>query len=140
MKDRGARRREMTGSIQRDRAICPVCRALMFLIATVLLAGQAEDLARFADAHEYFDYRDTVLSMAKPPELARGVVACMFNDPRQCERHTRRVIQSAASNDEKETAHLFRLAFYLAHGRSRSASAEWGAMVKLGSRPDPGSI
>jgi hypothetical protein len=105
--------------------------AAILAVPTLIGASAGADLADLYEAHEFFAYRDAVQSMARPPQIARGIVACVFNDLRHCEQYMRRVLSSGAAKEDQETAHAHLLALYLVLGRSRAALSEWNSLFKL---------
>lgn len=128
-----------TISVGSDMRTVFACASLLGLSALVCPGQTATDLADLYGAHQYFEYRDAVDKMAKPTELESGIVACVFNDLRGCERHMGRVLRSRASDDDKIIAH--RQLSYLNGelGRNRSALLHHDANLKLTSNAPPPS-
>jgi predicted aspartyl protease len=58
----------------------PSVSVLLTLLLCFAAGAQQTDLNALRQSHQWFAFRDAVQSMAKPPDIVRGMVACRFND------------------------------------------------------------
>lgn len=102
---------------------------LLFPLVCFTAEPQKADLNALRQTHQWFAFRDAVQSMAKPPDIVRGMVACRFNDLKGCEEFMLRVAKSGTAGPEVSVAHVDLMLFYMTLGRCRSALSHYEAAI-----------
>jgi hypothetical protein len=102
---------------------------LLFAFCTGVRADDAS-LTALYDGRRWFDLRDAV-AKGGTPVFYQGVVACVFNDLRRCEKEMATVVKANPQSDEAVKAHKHLLSAYLVHGKYREVLVEINAILAI---------
>lgn len=88
------------------------------------------DLKSLYDRHRWFELRDAV-EKGGATAFYEGVVACAFNNLRQCEKKLGAVVKSRPQSDETVEAHRTLASAYFTRGMYRAALNQVDALLAL---------
>lgn len=88
------------------------------------------DLKALYDSHRWFDLSDAV-AKGGAPAFYQGVVACVFNDLRRCEKEMATVVKANSQSDEAVKAHKHLASAYLVHGKYREVLVQINAILAV---------
>jgi predicted aspartyl protease len=102
------------------------------VLVSVCFGAASEDtsLKLLYDGRRWFELRDSVLK-GGASVFYQGVVACAFNDSRQCKKKLGAVIRNHPKSDEGIEAHRRLASLCLTHGKYREALAQVDAVLSL---------
>jgi predicted aspartyl protease len=106
-----------------------LCSLLFFAFCNTVRADEA-NLRSLYDGHRWFDLRDAV-AKGSAAVFYQGVVACVFNDLRRCEKEMAAVVKANPQSDEAVKAHKHLASAYLVHGKYREVLAQINAILAV---------
>jgi outer membrane protein assembly factor BamD (BamD/ComL family) len=104
----------------------------MLLLGSCCFASECDDHSYRAlyESHQLFELREAV-NKGGAPVFYQGIVACAFNDLRQCEKKLQSVIKSAPNSTDARQARTTLAAVAFRSGRFRDALSQVDAMLKV---------
>jgi predicted Zn-dependent protease len=103
----------------------------MLLLGSCCFASECDEHSYRAlyESHQLFELREAV-NKGGAPVFYQGIVACAFNDLRQCEKKLQSVIKSAPNSTDARQARTTLAAVAFRRGRFRDALSQVDAMLK----------
>jgi predicted aspartyl protease len=104
----------------------------MLLLGSCCFASECDDHSYRAlyESHQLFELREAV-NKGGAPVFYQGIVACAFNDLRQCEKKLQSVIKSAPNSTDARQARTTLAAVAFRSSRFRDALSQVDAMLKV---------
>jgi len=104
----------------------------MLLLGSCCFASECDDQSYRAlyESHQLFELREAV-NKGGAPVFYQGIVACAFNDLRQCEKKLQSVIKSNPNSTDARQARTTLAAVAFRSGRFRDALSQVDAMLKV---------
>lgn len=108
-----------------------VVLCFLFLFSVCLTATDDEmNLKSLYDSHRWFELRNAI-AKGNAPAFYRGVVACAFNDMRECDQKLKAVFRYESQSDEAVEAHRSLASAYLTHGEYKKTLHEVDALLAI---------
>jgi hypothetical protein len=104
----------------------------LLLLGSCCFASECDDHSYRAlyESHQFFELREAV-NKGGAPVFYQAIVACAFNDVRQCEEKLQSVIKSAPNSTDARQARTTLAAVAFRSGRFRDALSQVDAMLKV---------
>jgi predicted aspartyl protease len=123
---------EIMGSLSQriEPALSAALYSLLFFAFCNSVRADDASLKSLYDGHRWFDLRDAV-AKGGAAVFYQGVVACVLNDLRRCEKEMAAVVNANPQSDEAVKAHKHLASAYLVHGKYREVLAQINAILAV---------
>jgi hypothetical protein len=113
-----------------EPALSVVLSSLLLFAFCASVRADDASLTSLYDGRRWFDLRDAV-AKGGASVFYQGVVACVFNDLRRCEKKMATVVKANPQSDEAIKAHKHLLSAYLVHGKYREVLVQIDAILAI---------